>query len=150
MSPEATGSAAWTVCTACIPSCRKATSESIAAADRSTGEHIGSDGSFGAYARVVLPLVTARPNARLTTWHGISLKWRRAIALIAVAESATVFTWRPRWAGTTCRSDLLCDHFLGHTHNLGEPLVNVSVGDAEVGGDELCTGELLLILLAAA
>lgn len=47
-------------------------------------------------------------------------------------------------------SDRQFDHFLVPTHKLGESLVNVSAGDADVRRDELSTGDMLPILLATA
>ena len=47
-------------------------------------------------------------------------------------------------------SDRQFDHFLVPTHKLGESLVNVSAGDADVRRDELSKGDVLLILLATA
>jgi len=114
----------------------------------STKKLILGRGQPAAYAR------GAGPSQRLTHWvsslgTALLLSGAEQLQLSPPPSLQRRLTGGPKGAGP-CRSAHLFDHLLVLTHNLGQSLVNESVGDPEVSSDELYTAEQLQILLGAA
>lgn len=99
------------------------------------------------HKRLELAVATARPSAYSFLAQRYS-QMANGNALPPLPNLQRRLAWSR--CAETCRSALPFDHFLELLHISFESLVNVSVGDPEVRRDELCTGELLLIILAAA